>query len=148
MSEIAERLELEWVEKPAAELLRVLFDYRFLSGVDVRQLRDGLTTEPVLTNRLAECLHRLNPWLDEDGVRRAVASVTRIAAVDLMEANEKAHTALSYGVTAAHTDKDRRQDRTVRFFDFDDVSANSFEFARQVTIKGRVRMQSSTSSSM
>lgn len=136
MSEAVDRLELEWVEEPAAELLRVLFDYRFLTGLDVRQLRDGQSSEPVLTNKLAECLIRLNPWLDEDGVRRAIAAVTRIAAVDLMEANEKAHTALSYGVTAAHTEKDRRQDRTVRFFDFDDVSANSFEFARQVAIRG------------
>ncbi|MDZ7923065.1 MAG: type I restriction endonuclease [Marinagarivorans sp.] len=30
----------------------------------------------------------------------------------------------------------RRQDRTVRFFDFDEVEANIFEFARQVPIKG------------
>ncbi|TBG69230.1 type I restriction endonuclease subunit R [Rhizobium leguminosarum] len=136
MSAATDRLEIEWVEEPAAELLRVLFDYRFLTGDDVRQLRGGLTTEPVLTNRLAECLIRLNPWLDNDGVRRVITSITRIAAVDLMEANEKAHTALSYGVNAAHTEKDRRQDRTVRFFDFDNVAANSFEFARQVTIKG------------
>jgi type I restriction enzyme, R subunit len=136
MSEAVDRLEVEWVEEPAAELLRVLFDYRFLSSDDVRQLRDSLTTEPVLTNRLTECLHRLNPWLDEDGIRRAIAAVTRIASVDLMEANEKAHTALSYGVASAHTENGHRQDRTVRFFDFDDVSANTFEFARQVSIKG------------
>ena len=53
-----------------------------------------------------------------------------------MEANENAHTALSYGVTAPYTENGRRQDRTVRFFDFDDPSANTFEFARQVPIKG------------
>lgn len=33
-------------------------------------------------------------------------------------------------------EKGRRQDRTIRFFDFDDPSANVFEFARQVSIKG------------
>ncbi len=136
MSEASDRLELEWVEEPAGDLLRVLFDYKPLSSDDVRRLRDGLTTEPVLILRLGECLSRLNPWLDEDGVRRAVSAVTRIAAVDLMEANENAHTSLSYGVTAPHTEKGRRQDRTIRFFDFDDPSANVFEFARQVSIKG------------
>ena len=136
MSEASDRLELDWVEEPAADLLRVLFDYKPLSSDDARRLRDGLTTEPVLTLRLGECLLRLNPWLDEDGVRRAVAAVTRIAAVDLMEANENAHTALSYGVTAPHTEKGRRQDRTIRFFDFDDPSANVFEFGRQVSTKG------------
>jgi type I restriction enzyme R subunit len=86
--------------------------------------------------RLAEVLQRLNPWLGEEGVSRAMMAVTRIAAVDLMEANENAHTALCYGVTAAHTESGRRQDRTVRFFDFDDPAANIFEFARQVPIRG------------
>jgi type I restriction enzyme, R subunit len=134
--EATDQLEREWVEEPAAELLRVLFDYKFLTGDDVRRLREGLSTEPVLTVRLAECIARLNPWLDVDGVRRAISAVTRIAAIDVMEANENAHTALSYGVTTPHTENGRRQDRTVRFFDFDDPFANAFEFARQVSIKG------------
>jgi type I restriction enzyme, R subunit len=136
MTDGVDRLEREWVEEPAVDLSRVLFDYRALSADDVRRLRNGLTTEPVLTVRLAEVLRRLNPWLGEEGVSRAVTTVTRIAAVDLMEANENAHTALSCGVTAAHTENGRRQDRTVRFFDFDDPAANVFEFARQVPIRG------------
>ena len=136
MSVASDRLELEWAEEPAADLLRVLFNYSALTADDVRRLREGLTTEPVLTVRLAECLSQLNPWLTDDGVRRAVAAVTRVAAVDLMEANENAHTSLSYGVTAPHSENGRRQDRTVRFFDFDNPSANVFEFARQVSIKG------------
>src|SRR5690606_26412077 len=45
------------------------------------------------------------------------------------------HTALTFGVTTAHTENGRRQDRTVRFFDFDDPTANTFEFSRQVAIK-------------
>ncbi|POR51923.1 type I restriction endonuclease subunit R [Bosea psychrotolerans] len=136
MSVASDQIERDWVEDPAADLLRVLFDFKPLSTDDVRRLREGLATEPVLTVRLAECLKRLNPWLGEDGVRRAIALVTRVAAVDVMEANENAYTALTYGVTAAHTKNGRRQDRNVRFFDFDDPSANSFEFARQVAIKG------------
>lgn len=137
MSDTPGTLEREWVEEPAAELLRVLFDYKPLDADDIRDLRDGLATEPVLTNRLGECLARLNPWLNSDGVRRAVAAVTRIAAIDLMEANERGHTALSYGITAPYTDAvGRRQDRTVRFFDFDVPAANTFEFAQQVPIKG------------
>ncbi len=148
MSAASDQIERDWVEDPAADLLRVLFDYKPLSMEDVRRLREGLATEPVLTVRLAECLKRLNPWLGEDGVRRAVASVTRVAAVDVMEANESAYTALTYGVTAAPHRGGRRQDRTVRFFDFDDPFANSFEFARQSPSKARVRTSSRTSSSM
>jgi len=136
MSAASDQLERDWVEEPAAELLSVLFDYKPLSPEDVRTLREGVISEPVLTVRLGECLKRLNPWLAEDGVRRAVNAVTRIVATDLMEANEAAQTALSYGVTVPHTEAGRRQDRTVRFFDFDDPAANAFEFARQVPIKG------------
>ncbi|MDW9525436.1 HsdR family type I site-specific deoxyribonuclease [Sinorhizobium meliloti] len=136
MSTANEALEREWVEEPAADLLRVLFDYKPLTATDAWALREGIASEPVLTVRLAECLRRLNPWLGDDGVRRAVSAVTRIVATDLMEANEAAHTALSYGVTAPHTEAGRRQDRTVRFFNFDDPFANTFEFARQVAIKG------------
>lgn len=136
MSTANDALEREWVEEPAADLLRVLFDYKSLSTTDVWSLREGIPSEPVLTVRLVECLKRLNPWLGEDGVRRAVNAATRIVATDLMEANEAAHTALSYGVTAPHTEAGRRQDRTVRFFDFDDPCANTFEFARQVAVKG------------
>ena len=53
MSETSDRVELQWVEEPAADLLRVLFDYAVLSADDVRRLREGVTTEPVLTVRLA-----------------------------------------------------------------------------------------------
>ena len=137
MSQATDRLELEWVEEPAAELLRVLFDYHQLSASEVRHLREEMAAEPVLTLRLAECLSRLNPWLEPDGVRRAMSAVTRIAAVDLMETNEQGHTALSYGVTAPYTDANgRRQDRTVRFFDYETSANNVFEFTHQISIKG------------
>lgn len=128
--------ERDWVEEPAAGLLRVLFNYKSLNAEEVQLLREGVANEPVLTLRLAECLRRLNPWLADEGVRRAVNAVTRVVATDLMEANEATHTSLSYGITVPHTEAGRRQDRTVRFFDFDDPAANTFEFARQVSIKG------------
>jgi len=137
MSEPNDRLEIELVEEPAAEVLRVLFDYKSLAAEDTKRLRGGNLSEAVLSVRLAESLKRLNPWLDHDGVRRAVDSVTRIAGADLIETNETGYVTLTYGATAPFTDEfDRRQDRTVRFFDFDDVAANTFEFARQVPIKG------------
>ena len=137
MSGATDRLELEWVEEPAADLLRVLFDYQ--AAVERRRAalarRAGHRTGADGSPRASACRGSTR-GLTKTAVRRAVAAVTRIAAVDLMEANENAHTALSYGVTAPHTENGRRQDRTVRFFDFDDPSANVFEFARQVSIKG------------
>lgn len=137
MSAPNERLEIELVEEPAAEVLRVLFDYKPLSPDDTKRLRDGNLSEAVLSVRLAECLARLNPWLDRDGIRRAAGAVTRIAGADLIEINEKGYTSLTFGGTAPRTDQSgRRKDEDVRYFDFNDISANTFEFARQVPIKG------------
>jgi type I restriction enzyme, R subunit len=134
---MSDRIEREWVEEPAADLLRVLFNYKYLTNDNVKELRDGASNEAVLTVRMAECLSRLNPWLEHQGVQKAIAAVTRISALDLLEANEKAYIALTYGVTAPFTDgAGKKQDRTVRFFDFDTIAANSFEFGRQVPIKG------------
>lgn len=136
MSSSRDRYEIEFVEDPAVDLLRVLFDYGELLPADVSSLRES-TTDVLLTRRLETQLQALNPWIDQDGIRRAIAAIARVSAIDLIDANEKVHTALTYGITLPHTDANgRRQDRSVRYFDFECLEKNTFEFARQVTIKG------------
>lgn len=136
MSEGRDSLEIEMVEDPAADLLRVLFDYKPLLQADIAALREG-PSDALLVGRLKQQLLRLNPWLDSESVGRAISALTRISSVDLIDANEQGHIRLTYGTTLPYTDeKGRRQDRTVRYFDFDDVDTNTFEFARQVFIKG------------
>ncbi|TCZ54584.1 type I restriction endonuclease subunit R [Roseicella aquatilis] len=127
--------ELTEVELPAAEALELVHGWRPLTAAEADLLRDGLA-EPILTRRLEEALRRLNPWLDEDGLRRAVAAVSRVAGADLLEVNEKVHTALTYGVTAAAEAGGRRRSRTVRFFDFDGPGGNTFELVRQFRVRG------------
>lgn len=136
MSEARDSLEIEMVETPAADLLRVLFDYNELLPTDIAELREE-RSDAVLVGRLEQQLRRLNPWLDSESVGRAISGLTRISSVDLIDANEQGHIRLTYGTTLPFTDdKGRRQDRTVRYFDFDDIDANVFEFARQVPVKG------------
>lgn len=136
MSEARDSLEIEMVENPAADLLRVLFDYKELMPADIASLREG-RSDAVLVGRLEQQLRRLNTWLDSESVGRAISALTRISSIDLIDANEQGHIRLTYGTTLPYTDeKGRRQDRTVRYFDFDDVGANIFEFSRQVAIKG------------
>lgn len=136
MNESRDRLEIEMVEDPAADLLRVLFDYKSLSLSDIAELREG-PSDAVLTGRLEQQLRRLNPWLNSENTGRAISALTRISSVDLIDANEQGHVRLTYGSTLPYTDeKGRRQDRTIRYFDFDDISANIFEFSRQYVVKG------------
>jgi type I restriction enzyme, R subunit len=128
--------ELTEVELPAAEAMELVHGWRPLTAAEADALRDG-PSEPILQRRLEEALRRLNPWLDEDGLRRAMAAVTRAAGTDLLETNEKVHTALTYGVTIAASEAGgRRRSRTVRFFDFDTASNNTFEVVRQFRVRG------------
>ena len=136
MNEARDSLEIEMVENPAVDLLRVLFDYKELMPADISSLREG-RSDAVLVGRLEQQLRRLNTWLDSESVSRAISALTRISSIDLIDANEQGHIRLTYGTTLPFTDdKGRRQDRTVHYFDFDNVDANVFEFARQVPIKG------------
>lgn len=128
--------ELTEAELPAAALLEDVLGYAPLSPADVKGLRES-DRDAVLTVRLAEALARLNPWLDEAGTARAIRAVTRIPGADLTERNQAAHTAISRGVTAPHTDEaGRRKDRTVRLIDYDEPANNTFEFARQFRLRG------------
>ncbi len=128
--------ELTEVELPAAEALELVHGWRPLTAASADELRDGVD-DPLLSRRVEEAVRRLNPWLDEDGLRRAFAALTRVAGLDLLDTNEKIHTALTYGVTIGQPDPGgRRRNRTVRFFDFDDRSNNTFEVVRQFHVRG------------
>jgi len=128
--------ELVEVELPAATLLEDVLGYDALTPDQADGLRDG-PTEPVLRGRLLAALLRINPWLDAETAGRAVGAVTRIIAVDLTEANEKAHTLLTFGIPLSMTDaQGRRVDRTAHFLDFDQPKSNQFDYVRQLRIRG------------
>lgn len=138
MTDTRAREELTEAELPAAEMLERL-GYHPLSMSEAEALRDG-PASAVLEGLALGALRRLNPWLDEDGARRALTSVTRQTGADGLEINEKVHTVLTFGTAIAWTDdKGRRRDRTVRFFDFDrpgDSQANRLDYVRQFRLRG------------
>jgi type I restriction enzyme R subunit len=90
----------------------------------------------VLTERLAAALKRLNPWLSDDNLHKAVRAVTSIQATSLIEASEKLHTALTYGISLEQDLGDGKKGQTVRFFDFDAPTKNEFIVTRQFKVQG------------
>lgn len=58
-------------------------------------------------------------------------------AASLLEANEKAHTALCFGITLEQDRGDGKKSHTVRFVDFDNPKANDLVVTRQLKIKGQ-----------
>lgn len=81
---------------------------------------------PILTDRLAAALERLNPWLSDTNVTRAVKAVTQVSAASLVEANETLYTSLTYGIALEQDRGDERKSHTVRFLDFDKSNRNEW----------------------
>ena len=126
--------ELHLAENPAVELLESL-DYTYLPPEALEGERKSFK-EIILTARLAKALKRLNPWLSETNVAKAVKTVTQVAAASLAEANEKVYTSLTYGIALEQDRGDGRKSHTVRFFDFDRPDRNEWIVTRQYKVLG------------
>jgi type I restriction enzyme R subunit len=95
--------------------------------------------EAFLPQRLAAGVRRLNPWISEENLDRALRAVTQVAAPGLIEASEQAQTALAYGISVDQDLGDGRRGRDVRFLDFDEPLANDLVVARQFRLRGAKR---------
>ena len=88
--------EQHLAENPAIELLES-FEYVYIPPEDLERERSSYK-DVILTGQLETSLERLNPWLSETNVVRAVKAVTQVAAASLAEANEALYTSLTYGI--------------------------------------------------
>ena len=126
--------EQDLAETPAVALLQSL-GYTFVPPEDLERERGSLK-EAALTGRLAAALKRLNPWLSDTNVARAVKAVTQVPAAGLAEANQALHTSLTYGIALEQDRGDSRKSHTVRFLDFDDPGRNEWIVTRQYKVLG------------
>ena len=126
--------ELHLAENPAVELLQSL-GYTYLTP-DELELERGSTKVTILTDRLTASLKRLNPWLSDENVTKAVKAVTQVSAASLAEANEAVYTSLTYGISLEQDRGDGRKNHTVRFIDFDTPSHNEWVVTRQYQVFG------------
>ena len=120
--------ELHLAEDPAIDLLQSL-GYTYIPPEDLEPERTSFK-EPILTDRLAAALKRLNAWLSDTNVTKAVKAVTQVPATSLAEANETLYTSLTYGIALEQDRGDGRKSHTVRFLDFDSSSTVSPEVRR------------------
>ena len=126
--------ELHLAEDPAVQLLESL-GYTYVPPEDLEPERASLK-ETVLAGRLAAALERLNPWLSETNVAKAVKAVTQVPAASLAEANEKVYTTLTYGIALEQDRGGGRKSHTVRFLDFDRPERNEWVVTRQYRVLG------------
>ena len=126
--------ELHLAENPVVALLESL-GYTYVPPAELEGERTSFK-EAILTGRLAAALKRLNPWLSETNLAKAVKAVTQVPAASLAEANEKVYTSLTYGIALEQDLGGGRKSHTVRFIDFDRPERNEWVVTRQYKVLG------------
>lgn len=123
-------------ETPAVDLLQAL-GWTFVPSFNLDADREG-PKEVVLVRRLEAALKRLNPWLSDDNVHKAVRAITHVQATGLIDANEKIHSTLVYTLSLEQDIGDGlgRRNHTVHFIDFDNPANNEFIVTRQFSVQG------------
>ncbi len=136
--------EAELVERPALELLAELGWTVLDAGAEVLGPagtlgRDSIH-EVVLTHRLRDALHVLNPSVPDDIREEALTAVTRDRANMVpTRANKEIHGLLRDGYRAEWRDgRGDSQYATVRYLDFNDSAKNDWLAASQVWIAGEL----------
>ena len=126
--------ELHLAEDPAVELLESL-GYTYVPPEALEPERASLK-ETILAGRLSAALKRLNPWLSDANVAKAVKAVMQVPAASLAEANERVYTSLTYGIALEQDRGGGRKSHTVRFLDFDRPDRNEWIVTRQYRVLG------------
>jgi type I restriction enzyme, R subunit len=121
-------------EHPAIRQL-VALGYTFIAAETLEAERESLKTV-VLAKRLTGALKKLNPWLSDDNVNKAVRAVTGVQATSLIEASQDVYTTLTLGKAFEQDRGEGKKSYDVRYIDFDDPSNNELIVTRQYRVKG------------
>ncbi|MDI6617340.1 MAG: type I restriction endonuclease subunit R [Clostridiales bacterium] len=130
------------VELPAIEYLKRL-GFEFVHGDELtpeKGERDTYT-EVILVKRLKRSLKRINPWMDESNINKAVRYLSRPEnlGASLLEINEKIYDAIVNLNYSLEQDIDRsrlKKYHTVEFIDWDNLNNNEFLVTRQFKVQG------------
>lgn len=131
------------VELPAIEYLEKKFGYDFIHGqflTPENNERDSMT-EVILKNRFKKALKKINPWMNDTNISKAVRYLTRPEnlGVNLYEINEKIYEAivnLSYSLDQDLDGSGQKKYHTVKFIDWDNIENNEFLVTRQFKVHG------------
>jgi len=121
-------------EDPAVAQLEAL-GWVYVAPETLEGERDSLK-EGVLVGRLRAALTRLNPWLTEDNLHKAVRAITAVPAASLIEASKNAYTTLTFGGSAQQDRGHGKQGQNVRYLDFEHPKRNEFVVTRQYRVQG------------
>jgi type I restriction enzyme R subunit len=90
----------------------------------------------ILEDRLTVAIQKLNPWIDENNLKKAVRRATTVVATSTIEANEKIHRDLVHYFSLDQDRGSGRKGQTVRLIDFDHPDNNEFIVTNQFKVNG------------
>jgi type I restriction enzyme R subunit len=115
-------------ELPAIELFQKLkYDY-----FDAK----GEMYEVVLEDRLTTSLKRINPWLNENNLQKAVRKILAISGSSLMEINSEAHKLITKADALSLKPTPEDKPIPVKFIDYENIENNEFLVVNQMKFKG------------
>ena len=130
--------ELDKVELPALEQLQSL-GWSYLEGAqlspDESDERSSLK-DVVLEKRLTESLQRINPWINDENLRKVVRDLTKTQHVNLVEANQTIWTQINQSVSVMQDLGKGNKGQTVHIIDFDNPDNNEFLCTNQFKVSG------------
>ena len=125
-------------ERPAVNALQALgwevVDQQRTTWVDPRETESSAVLEP----RLNDAVKRLNPWLNENNLNKAVNEIQQVAGTSTMDENEQIHEKLVRHTTVEQDHGHGKQHQTVQYIDYENPANNDFFALNQFRVAGPV----------
>jgi type I restriction enzyme R subunit len=127
----AERPALDALETPGWEVT----DQQRTDWHDPRETRSSAVLEP----RLRAAVERLNPWINENNLDKAVREIQQVAGTSTMDENEQIHEKLVSHRTSVMQDRGHgTQNQTVKYINFENPHENDFFALNQFDVEGPI----------
>lgn len=129
--------ELHKVELPAITQLSLL-GWQYIAGTKLTpeyQERPYLR-DVVLVGRLEAAIKRINPWINDENLRKVCRDITHPNFVGLMEYNQAIYQTLVNYLSVEQDVGKGRKGQTVKLIDFDNLEANEFICTSQFKVEG------------
>lgn len=136
--------EIEKVEQPAITQLQQM-GWAYLPGAALAPIlatdggalgERGYYRDVVLVKRLEAALRKLNPWINDENLRKVVRDITHPLHAGLMEYNHAIHQMLVNYVSVEQDLGKGRRGQTVKIIDFDNPDQNDFLCTSQFKVEG------------
>jgi len=127
-------------ERPALDALQRLgweiVDQQQTTWTDPRETEASAVLEP----RLRNAVKRINPWLNENNLNKAVREIQQVAGTSTMDENEQIHEKLVRHTTVEQDRGHGKQHQTVRYIDYENPENNDFFALNQFRVEGDVEV--------